>query len=97
MELFTTDYSSENIIYHFQANNTLKVSGGENIGFSNGEYAYEFKNDYLSGFPSSGEIKIDLVQIQVSKWIFDNSSSQMVLDNSYVDGPQLIFVKRPTY
>ena len=93
-ELATTDYSSQNIIYNFQTNNILKVIGGENIGYTNGEYSYEFKNDYLSGYPSSGETKIDLVQIQNLKWTFNSSTSQMTLDNSYVDGPTLIFEKK---
>ena len=93
-ELSTIEYISQNIIYNFQTNNKLKVSGGENIGYSNGEYTYEFKNDYLSGYPSSGESKIDLVQIQNQKWTFNSSSSQMILDNSFVDGPTLIFEKK---
>ena len=93
-ELSTIEYISQNIIYNFQTNNKLKVSGGENIGYSNGEYTYEFKNDYVSGYPSSGESKIDLVQIQNQKWTFNSSSSQMILDNSFVDGPTLIFEKK---
>ncbi|VTP91823.1 lipocalin-like domain-containing protein [Sphingobacterium daejeonense] len=69
-KLSTTDYSSKNVIYNFQKNNLLKVSGGENFGYSNGEYPYEFKKDYLSGFPSPEETKINLVIINDSKWVF---------------------------
>jgi hypothetical protein len=92
-ELFTTDYSSQNIIYNFLPNNTLKVSGGENIGYNDGTYPYQFKNDYL-GIPLGNESKVDLVEIQGIKWSFNLSNSQMTLDHSYVDGPALIFKRK---
>lgn len=91
---FTTDYSSKNVIYNFQKNNLLKVSGGENFGYSNGEYPYEFKKDYLSGSPSAEETKINLVIINDSKWVFNFSGSQITLSQAYVDGPTLILEKK---
>lgn len=93
-ELFTTDYRSENVIYNFQKNNLLKISGGEKIGYSNGEFPYEFKKDYLSGFPSAEETKINLVVLHGSKWAFNSSGSQITLDNSHVDGAKLTFEKK---
>lgn len=90
----TTDYSSKNVIYNFQKNNLLKVSGGENFGYSNGEYPYEFKKDYLSGSPSAEETKINLVIINDSKWVFNFSGSQITLSKAYVDGPTLILEKK---
>ncbi len=93
-KLSTTDYSSKNVIYNFQKNNLLKVSGGENFGYSNGEYPYEFKKDYLSGFPSPEETKINLVIINDSKWVFNYSGSQITLSKAYVDGPTLILEKK---
>lgn len=93
-KLSTTDYSSKNVIYNFQKNNLLKVSGGENFGYSNGEYPYEFKKDYLSGFPSPEETKINLVIINDSKWVFNYSGSQITLSIAYVDGPSLILEKK---
>ncbi|WP_099369624.1 hypothetical protein [Sphingobacterium sp. 1.A.5] len=93
-KLSTTDYSSKNVIYNFQKNNLLKVSGGENFGYSNGEYPYEFKKDYLSGFPSPEETKINLVIINDSKWVFNYSGSQITLSIAYVDGPTLILEKK---
>ncbi|MFD1164534.1 hypothetical protein ACFQ2C_02840 [Sphingobacterium daejeonense] len=92
--LSTTDYSSKNVIYNFQKNNLLKVSGGENFGYSNGEYPYEFKKDYLSGFPSPEDTKINLVIINDSKWVFNYSGSQITLSIAYVDGPTLILEKK---
>lgn len=90
----TTDYSSKNVIYNFQKNNLLKVSGGENFGYSNGEYPYEFKNDFLSSSPSAEETKINLVIINDSKWVFNFSGSQITLSKAYVDGPTLILDKK---
>ena len=90
----TTDYSSKNVIYNFQKNNLLKVSGGENFGYSNGEYPYEFKKDYLSGSPSAEETKINLVIINDSKWVFNFSGSQITLSKAYVDGSTLILEKK---
>jgi hypothetical protein len=93
-KLSTIDYSSKNVIYNFQKNNLLNVSGGENFGYSNGEYPYEFKKDYLSGFPSPEDNKINLVIINDSKWVFNFSGSQITLSKAYVDGPTLILEKK---
>jgi hypothetical protein len=87
-ELITTDYSTQNIIYNFQTNNQLKITGSLNDGL----FPYEFKNDYL-GANAEGA-KIDLVQIQSTKYIFTLNGSQLSLDNKYVDGPELIFLKK---
>ena len=87
-ELQTTDYSSQNIIYNFQTNNQLKITGSQNDGL----FPYEFKNDYLGGNSEGG--KIDLVLIQSTKYIFTLNGNQLSLDNKYVDGPELIFQKK---
>ncbi|MFN3272978.1 MAG: hypothetical protein ACK40Y_10625 [Cloacibacterium caeni] len=87
-ELQTTDYSSQNIIYNFQTNNQLKITGSQNDGL----FPYEFKNDYLGGNSEGG--KIDLVIIQSTKYIFTLNGNQLSLDNKYVDGPELIFQKK---
>ena len=93
-ELYITDYTSQNVIYSFQTNNFLKISGGENIGYSNGEFSYEFKKGYLSDFPMGEDSKLDLVIIHSTKWIFNYSKFQMTLNNSYIDGPTLTFEKK---
>ena len=87
----TIDYSSENIIYSFQSNGKLLVTGSQNIGYPNGEYEYLFGEDYLSGAPSSEESKIFLVKIDNLKWIYNLSNGKMILGQSYVDGPDLYF------
>ena len=87
-ELQTTDYSSQNIIYNFQMNNQLKITGSQNDGV----LPYEFKNDYLGGNADGG--KIDLVQIQSTKYVFTLNGNQLSLDNKYVDGSELIFQKK---
>lgn len=90
----TKDYSNQNIIYNFQNNGTLIVSGGANDAYSDGNYSFLFKNDYLSNFPTSTEPKIDLVVIQNNKWSFTSSNNLMTLDQSHVDGPLLTFIKK---
>jgi hypothetical protein len=90
----TIDYSNENIIYNFQSNGKLLVTGSQNIGDPNGEYEYLFGNDYLSGAPSSGESKILLVKINNSKWTYNLTNGKMILGQSYVDGPDLYFERK---
>jgi hypothetical protein len=90
----TIDYSNENIIYNFQSNGKLLVTGSQNIGYPNGEYEYLFGNDYLSGAPSSGESKILLVKINNSKWTYNLTNGKMILGQSYVDGPDLYFERK---
>lgn len=81
------DYSDKNIIYDFQTNGTLTVSGGENAGYTNGVYDYIFGKDHLGG---SNDPEILLVTINESKWTYDLTNGKMTLGQSYVDGPDLI-------
>ena len=90
----TIDYSNENIIYNFQSNGKLLVTGSQNIGYPNGEYEYLFGDDYLSGAPSSGESKILLVKINNSKWTYNLTNGKMILGQSYVDGTDLYFERK---
>lgn len=93
-ESSTTDYSSQDNVYNFQSNNTLIVSGGENVGYTNGTYSYVFKKDYISYAASDEEPKVEIVEIDGSKWVYNYSNSQMSLSLDYVDGPKLIFEKK---
>jgi len=88
------DYSNENIIYNFQLNEKLVVTGGDNVGYPNGEYEYFFGEDYLGGAQSPGESKILLVKINGSKWTYDLTNGKMTLGRSYVDGPTLILGRK---
>lgn len=88
-----TDYSSQNIIYKFDSNSNLNVNNSNNA-YNAGNYNYEFKNDYLSGFPSSEETKIFMVIINSTKWTYNLSNGKMKLGNSYVDGQDLYFEKK---
>ena len=89
-KLSVTDYSSQNIIYKFDSNSNLNINSGNNAG----NYKYEFKEDYLSGFPSNGETKMFMVVLYSTKWIYNLSNGKMKLGNSYVDGPDLYFEKK---
>ncbi|SDY76554.1 hypothetical protein SAMN05444397_102187 [Flavobacterium aquidurense] len=87
-----TDYSDKNIIYTFDARNTLTIS-------ENGEketLKYEYKVDYLSGAPSAAEEKGPLVIIDGgSKMTYEISDKgEMILGLSYVDGANLYFVRQ---
>jgi hypothetical protein len=82
------DYSKENIIYNFQANGILLVSGGDNIGIPNGEYEYVFGEDYLGG-----QEKIPIIEIEGSKWVHTMENEQMTLTTNFMDGPTLLFEK----
>jgi len=82
------DYSNESIIYNFQIDGILIVSGGENAGYPNGEYEYFFGEDHLGG---TNDPKVLLVKINDSKWSYDFTNGKMTLGQAYVDGPNLIF------
>lgn len=89
-KLIVKDYSSQNIIYKFDSNSNLNINSGNNAG----NYKYEFKEDYLSGFPSNGETKMLIVILYSTKWIYNLNNGKMKLGNSYVDGPDLYFEKK---
>ena len=88
-----TDYTNQTIIYKFETNSNLNVNIN-NVVYNSGNYSYEYKNDYLSGFPSSGEIKILLVVINNQKWTYELINGKMKLGQSYVDGPDLYLEKK---
>ena len=94
MELFTTDYSQDNIIYNFSSSNELSVSGGDDFNYPDGTYDYIFGEDYLSGAPSEGESKTLLVKIYDSKWTYELENGIMILGRSYVDGSNLYFRRK---
>ena len=88
------DYPNENIIYNFRPNGILLVTGGEDIGYPNGEYDYFIGKDYLSGAPRAGESKTLNVNINSTKWTYDLTNGIMTLSTSYVDGPILRFERK---
>jgi len=88
----STDYSNENIIYNFQSSGILKVTGGQNAGYPEGEYEYFFGEDYLGG--GTTDPKVLLVKINDSKWTYNLTNGKMKLGKSYVDGPDLILERK---
>ena len=90
------DFSADNIIYNFQENNVLTVSGAKPPSFENGNYNYEYKMDYLSGYPSPTEPKLYMFKTLGLKYpvLYYPASSTLVLDGSYIDGPKYIFRKK---
>ena len=88
----STDYSNENIVYEFQSNGILKVTGGQDVSHPDGEYNYFFGEDYLGG--GTTDPKILLVKINESKWTYNLTNGKMTIGKSYVDGPDLIFERK---
>lgn len=88
-----TDYSNQNIIYKFETNSNLNINAN-NLAYNSGNYNYEYKNDYLSGFPSSEEKKTLLIVVNKQKWTLQLINGKMKLGQSYVDGPDLYFEKK---
>lgn len=88
----TTDYSDENIIYNFQSNGILTVTGGQNIEYPNGEYNYFFGKDYLGG--DTSDPKVLLIKIDNNKWTYNLTDGIMTLSMSYIDGPILHFERK---
>ncbi|HET8837608.1 MAG TPA: hypothetical protein VFM82_01280 [Flavobacteriaceae bacterium] len=89
-KLFTSYYNLENVIYDFQDNGILIISGGQNPGYSAGEYAYIFEEDYI-GYPIGNEPKVWQVEIGQSNYLYNCVNGTMILGQSYVDGTDLFF------
>ncbi|MCX2681525.1 lipocalin-like domain-containing protein [Galbibacter sp. EGI 63066] len=80
----STDYTNENIMYNFQTNGILIVSGGENAGYPSGEYEYSFEK-------GNSEL---LVKINNQNWTSAFINGKMVLGDSFADGPDLVFERK---
>lgn len=87
----TTDYSCNNIIYHFKPDGILEViSDVEEAGHSKGEYNYELIWDpYNSGATTFRGIKIG----DFERWACSIKTTNMTSDTSPLDGPTLHFVR----
>jgi len=88
-----TDYTNQNIIYKFETNSNLNINI-DNVVYNSGNYNYEYKNDYLTGFPSPGETKILLVAINNQRWTYELINGKMKLGRSHLDGPDLYLERK---
>ncbi len=84
------DYSDENIIYNFKSDGKLVVTGGENIGYPDGEYDYYFGEANLANLNDP----VLIVKINNSQWTFNLTDGIMKIGQSYVDGPDLFFKRK---
>ncbi|MCB9034693.1 MAG: hypothetical protein H6553_12705 [Chitinophagales bacterium] len=97
--LMLFDYSLNNIIYKFNDDNKLIVSGvGHNTTltfnpFLDGTYDYKLVYDYFSDHPANEELKAHYLLLRNSKYVVDIENNQLKLDNRYIDGSLLIFEK----
>lgn len=87
------DYSADNVIYNFGVNGVVSVST-DNAIHTAGTHTYLYEFNYLSGNPSPGESQIYVVQINNTRWIYNLNANTMSLDNSYVDGPKMYFIRQ---
>lgn len=83
-----TDYSTQNIIYKFDAKSNLTITKGSNVE----NYKYEYTIDYL-GDATSGN-RIPLLVIDGLKYVYSFTNGQMILEQSYVDGEDLYLEKQ---
>jgi len=85
------DYSCNNIIYNFKSDGSLSIySDIDNpIGYNSGEYIYEFS--LYSLYENIDENYT--LKIENSSWACGISGSNMVLNNTPLDGPILYFVR----
>ncbi|MHC8950284.1 hypothetical protein [Sphingobacterium hungaricum] len=88
IELVSKDFRSENIMYSFISNNTLRVTGASHFAYEPGTYSYELIDSHATFKTSKGVI------IENTDWVLGYREGLMVLDKSYVDGPQLLFEKK---
>jgi hypothetical protein len=85
------EYTCNNIIYKFKSDGSLNIlSDVENpIGYNSGDHIYEFSQNNLYGIPDENfTLKIDN-----TNWACSISGSNMVLDDSPLDGPILYFIR----
>ena len=80
-------------MYTFKLNDTLYVKGGNNAGYSQGKYKYTIEW-------SEDKKQIYYVVINrhplinhSSKWAYRKQNDTLILGLSYVDGPNLHFVR----
>ncbi len=89
------DYTNDTIIYSFQPNNMLVVTGNRynNRAFSNGEYNYVFEKENFGNYQSSTEYNIWHVKIKGTIWTHRSQNKLMEIGQSYVDGTDYCFEK----
>ncbi len=88
-----TNYTAQNIMYNFASNGNVTVSSDNEIHTA-GTHLYLYEYNYLSGNPSPGETQMYVVQINNTRWIYNLNGNTMSLDNGYVDGPKMYFVRQ---
>lgn len=87
----TEDYSCDDIIYDFQDDGVLLISGSSDkaIGYQEGQYMYEFTTERLfEGLEEGYTISINNRKIATGI-----KNNQLVLNDSPLDGPILYFVR----
>lgn len=91
-EVSNIDYTSKKIIYTFQEDKFVVVTGATNeqIGYLNGQHTYTFITETDPSLPTH---KLNYIVIDQSKWLYSLGENKLTLNQMHVDGPELTFEK----
>lgn len=86
----TIDFSCDDVVYTFQEDGTVEISGSAEtvIGLGAGRYSFQLHREPLES--SNEEFTLQIDGLNMGSEI---SADAMVLNNSYLDGPILHFVR----
>ena len=87
----STDFSTEDVVFYF-GSSTVTVSGNNSGTFyiDNGDYPYTLQMDH-SLSPTFQSMTLTLKDTQ---YLYKRTGNEITLDNGYVDGDKLTFVKQ---
>lgn len=87
----STDFSLENIIFDF-GNSTVNISGNNSGNFymDNGDYPYTLQMDNSL----SNTFQSMTLTLKGTQYLYKKTGNEMTLDNGYVDGDKLSFIKQ---
>jgi len=95
LEASTYNYTNDTIIYNFQTDGNLIVTGNpySNRAYPNGTYNYVFEKDDSSNSTGSNVPETWMVEIKGFKYTYKSKDNNMELGMSYVDGSDYCFEK----
>ncbi|MFC5047823.1 hypothetical protein ACFSTE_00270 [Aquimarina hainanensis] len=89
-KIVETDFSKENIIYHFMEEGILRLEKKSNWHDA-GDHTYLIS---ISCINKTEMNDICYIKINDSDWSFDTTNSVMTIGISFLDGPDLFFEKQ---
>lgn len=86
------DYSCNNVIYHFQEDGTLHITGVSEgmISYPNGQYFFELKDDQLfEAIEEKYTLELGTTTTAAGRVACGIQENIMILNNSFIDGSKL--------